>query len=63
MRKHRIAFRDADFTGKYCARNGKLRYISRKQAKRAAKQFGNLYGDSSRSYWCGHCQGWHLTTK
>lgn len=46
-----------------CRRQGKRRYRSQGQAKRAAAEFSERYLATYRTYSCPHCRGWHLTTQ
>jgi len=55
----------ADPTYDICATTGKRRYATKQAARKAlheAEQFARTRDVPCRSYQCGDCHGWHLTS-
>lgn len=42
---------------------GKIRYIKADFAEEKAKEYTKLYFKEMRAYYCGICNGYHLTSK
>lgn len=54
-------FPDLARSGARCPVDGKVRYVSRKAARQAARKFRGLNGTKQRAYRCGDF--WHLTSQ
>ncbi len=46
-----------------CVASGKLRFVKRREAKKAAKKIACQHKKKYRLYRCPFCGGWHLTTQ
>ena len=47
----------------FCQEHGKLRFATRKTAKRTGKALAHEHKKKYRVYRCPACGGWHLTTQ
>lgn len=59
-RRH-TPMKTADWSGSGGCGSGKIRYITRKDANRAADEMPD--GQKLRPYACGECDGWHIGHK
>ena len=46
-----------------CPVNGKLVFVSEREAEREAEWLNNKRGSKLRVYLCMHCDGWHFTSQ